>query len=381
MDDDDSAPLPEPESALLRKIRRVSQVGQVGVRQIVGEARDAVWVKTNGALDVTKPRRFYGILNERCNLKCQGCDYWRREHYVDEMGPEEWIRVLQEIKDFVGPFHINFSGGEPLLKHRLFDILNFCRDNQILAGMTSNGIILKDRQAAQLVEAKLFSLNVSLDGNTEATHDLQRGVKGSHKGVLRTIRLMHEHSDRTGIEVPLVIKPTVSRLNFQEMPDLVKKVADLRVRGILFQPISDWGTDEIENLWIHDIARLEEVVGQLLDLKAQGYPILSADWHLKDWIRHFRKEKTPAASHPDDVQCWVGLTTFVIKTDGTIVNCHTLDPIGNVKTQAVEDLWYSPLAKERRAETVKCTIACSENCNVKRTVRQNIEGAKKLLFS
>lgn len=349
----------------------------VAAHHLEGELRDALYVKSDGKVDVTKPRRFYGILNERCNLRCQGCHYWRLENYVDEMGPEEWIRVLADIKDFVGSYHINFSGGEPLLKHGLFDILNYCRDNGILAGMTTNGIILRDRQAAQLVEARLFTVNVSLDGFKAETHDLQRGVKGSYNGVRRTVDLMQKHSKATGIPVPLVIKPTVSRLNFREMPELVKLVSDLNVNGILFQPVSDWGTAEAKNLWIDDIDALREVVSELLELKKQGYPILSADWHIEDWVRHF--QKVPREVPADDVQCWVGLTTLVIKTDGQLHNCHTLAPIGNVREGSMRDIWYGTTAKERREESVSCTIACSENCTIKRSIPQQVAGAIKLL--
>jgi radical SAM protein with 4Fe4S-binding SPASM domain len=349
----------------------------VAAHHLEGELRDALYVKSDGKIDVTKPRRFYGILNERCNLRCQGCHYWRLDNYVEEMGPEEWIRVLGDIKDFVGSYHINFSGGEPLLKHGLFDILNYCRDNGILAGMTTNGIILRDRQAAQLVEAKLFTVNVSLDGFKSETHDLQRGVNGSHKGVLRTVDLMQKHSRATGIPVPLVIKPTVSRLNFREMPELVKLVSDLGVNGILFQPVSDWGTAEAKSLMIDDFDALQKVVDELLEMKANGYPILSADWHITDWVRHFKK--IPREIPDSDVQCWVGLTTLVIKTEGKLHNCHTLDAIGNVRDGSIRDIWYSELARQRRAETVDCTIACSENCTIKRSIPQQVAGAVKLL--
>src|SRR5690606_13961511 len=281
---------------------------RVAAHHLEGELRDALDLGSHGSIDVTKPRRFYATLNERCNLCCQGCHYWRMEHYGEEMSSQEWIRVLADIKDFVGSYHINFSGGEPLLKHGLFDILNYCRDHGILAGVTTNGIILRDRQAAQLVEARLFSINVSLDGFEAETHDLQRGVKGSHKGVLRTIDLMQKHSRATGIPVPIVIKPTVSRLNFREMPDLVKLVSDLGVNGVLFQPVSDWGVPEAESLMVDDIDALKRVVDEILALKAQGYPILSAEWHIKDWVRHF--EKIPRELPTDGVQCWVGLTTL-----------------------------------------------------------------------
>lgn len=361
-------------------VRKLMDLGPVASRHLVGEARDQLYVRSGGKVDMTKPRRFYGILKERCNLKCQGCHYWRMPEYGPELDAEGWIRVLADIKDFVGPFHINFSGGEPLLMHGLFDVLNYCRDNEILAGMTTNAMILRDRQAQELVDARLFSLNISLDGFKDETHDLQRGVKGSHARVLRTVKLMQDYSEKTGVPVPIVIKPTVSRLNYEEMPDLVRLTADLGVNGILFQPIGDWGTDEIDNLWVRDFDRLQAVVDEMLDLKRQGYPILSADWHIQDWVRHFKKEaRDDIPGENEDVKCWVGITTLVIKTDGTLANCHTLEPIGNVHQGSIRDIWYSAVGKQRRAESTSCTLACSENCTVKRPINQKLRGALKLL--
>lgn len=360
-----------------RVVNKLAGMLPVAAHHLEGELRDALYVKSDGKVDVTKPRRFYGTLIERCNLRCQGCHYWRLEDHVEEMSSEEWIRVLADIKDFVGSYHINFSGGEPLLKRGLFDILGYCRDNAILAGVTTNGIILRDRQAAQLVESKLFTINVSLDGFKAETHDLQRGVKGSHKAVLRTIDLMKKHSKATGIPVPIVIKPTVSRLNFREMPDLARLVSALGVNGILFQPVSDWGTPEAQSLMIDDIDALQRVVDEILEMKAKGYPILSAEWHIQDWVRHFKK--VPRELPDDDLKCWVGITTLMIKPDGKLHNCHTLDAIGDVRHGSIRDIWYGETAKRRRAETVECTIGCSENCTIKRSIPQMVTGAIQLL--
>ena len=40
--------------------------------------------------DGTKPVTFYGLVNERCNVKCRYCEYWRLKHYVPEMTIDEW---------------------------------------------------------------------------------------------------------------------------------------------------------------------------------------------------------------------------------------------------------------------------------------------------
>jgi MoaA/NifB/PqqE/SkfB family radical SAM enzyme len=66
--------------------------------------------------DRTKPVTFYGLVNERCNVKCRHCEYWRLKHYVKEMTIKEWQTALTSIEDFVAQFSINFSGGEPFVK-------------------------------------------------------------------------------------------------------------------------------------------------------------------------------------------------------------------------------------------------------------------------
>ena len=54
-------------------------------------------------------------------------------------------------------------------------------------------------------------------------------------------------------------------------------------------------------------------------------------------------------------------------------------PIGNVRDGSMRDIWYGTTAKERRAKSTKCTIACSENCTIKRSIPQQVAGAVRLL--
>jgi MoaA/NifB/PqqE/SkfB family radical SAM enzyme len=72
--------------------------------------------RIHSSLEFTKPVAFYGIVNERCNVKCRQCEYWRLAHYREEMSIAEWQEALINIKNFVGSYSINFSGGEPFIK-------------------------------------------------------------------------------------------------------------------------------------------------------------------------------------------------------------------------------------------------------------------------
>ena len=81
-------------------------------------------------------RPAYGCEMLHCNVKCRYCEYWRLKHYVQEMTIEEWQSALKSIKEFVGTFSINFSGGEPFIKPGFIDLLGWCHRNGISAGVT-----------------------------------------------------------------------------------------------------------------------------------------------------------------------------------------------------------------------------------------------------
>lgn len=343
-----------------------------------GEAADALFVGSGGAIDTTRPRRVYGLLNERCNLRCQGCPSWRMERYRQELTAEEWIATLVDLKAFLGPFHINFSGGEPLLRRDLPQILNYCRDHGIHAGLTTSGVLLRDRQAEELVEARLFNLCVSLDGARAQTHDRQRGVPGVFDKAVRAIGLMRDHARRADLPVPIIVKPTVSALNLAEMPALVS-FAECLGCSVLFQPVSDWGTPETSALWIRDPTGLQTIVDELIAMKTAGQPILNTPEQIRDWSRHFAGEPAPAPA--GSVRCSVGLDTLIIHADGELLNCYQWPALGNVRGGAIRDTWRGEASNRQRTESLACTRGCTENCAVKRPVSQQVRGAIRLLRS
>ena len=75
--------------------------------------------------DATIPVSIYGVVIERCNYKCRYCDYGRRPNYRDEMSIEEWQKALLDLKNFIGHYHIEFSGGEPYIKKGFVDLITF----------------------------------------------------------------------------------------------------------------------------------------------------------------------------------------------------------------------------------------------------------------
>src|SRR5262249_26958035 len=109
----------------------ISTLVTLGWRHGRNALAEEVYLKT--VYHATKPVTFYGNVNERCNVKCRYCEFWRLKHYVDEMTIAEWQRALLSVKDFVGRYSISFSGGEPFIKPGFIDLLGWCRRNGISA--------------------------------------------------------------------------------------------------------------------------------------------------------------------------------------------------------------------------------------------------------
>ena len=180
----------------------------IGARHVRSLAAEELYLRLG--YDLTRPVTFSGLVNERCNVKCRYCAYWRLEQYQQEMTIEQWQDALLSIKTFVGPFTINFSGGEPFIKPGFLDLLAWCHDAGIRAGVTTNGSALTARNVKKLVAARPFNLNVSVDAPDAETHDFLRGYPGLFDRLRDGIAFVRAEQQAQAIRFPIMIKPTLT---------------------------------------------------------------------------------------------------------------------------------------------------------------------------
>ena len=327
--------------------------------------------------DYTRPVTFYGIVNERCNVKCRYCEYWRLPQYKDEMSIEEWQTALLSIKDFVGTFSISFSGGEPFIKPGFIDLMAFCHENGIHAGVTTNGSALHTKNAIKLVEANPWNLNVSVDAPTAEVHDYLRGWPGLFQKLSDGIKNVREERDKRGLDFPIIIKPTIGKKNYKYLPDMVKWTKEIGATALNFQPMDRWTPETYDELWIDEdeFPELQKVADTMLDLKRKGEPIMNSDLVISLLVKHFREEKAP----PEVMPCRVGLRDFFIKTDGSIEVCFFYPSIGNIKHRSARDIWYGPEAQKIRKETVECDRLCLYTCLSQKSLTDKVKMGLTLL--
>src|SRR5208282_2391693 len=327
--------------------------------------------------DITKPVTFYGLVNERCNVKCRYCEYWRLPKYKDEMSIEEWEKALLSVKEFVGTYSISFSGGEPFIKPGFLDLMMFCHDNGIHAGVTTNGSALTRKNAAKLVASRPWNLNVSVDAPFADLHDYLRGWPGLFQKLSDGIKYVRDEREKAGIDFPIIIKPTIGKKNYKYLPDMVQWVKGVGATALNFQPMDRWTKETYDELWIekdeHD--ELQSIVDTMLELKRRGEPIMNSELVISLLVPHFREESAP----PEAMPCRVGMRDFFIRTNGDIEVCFFYPPIGNIKEHSARDLWYGPKAQEIRKQTVACDRLCLYTCLSQKTLGDKVKMGLTLL--
>jgi len=321
-------------------------------------------------IDRTRPFVVRARINERCNYKCLYCACWKLPRYTDEMTIDEWKAGLRSLREFIGWFTIQFDGGEPFIKKGFVDLLQFCSDEGIGAGVITNGSCFTPRIAERVVASRLVNIDISVDSADALVHDTVRGVPGSLAVIEKGIGRLRDEQSRQGTSFPLRIKPTVHALNCGSLPELVEWTTRVGATSIDFQPVRrgvPLTRDDIDGkLWIgpDQMDALERSIAILIEMQQQGAPIETPVAQLQQMPAHFRGEPpTPAVS-----TCRAGLQIFRIGVDGQVTSCSEYAPLGNLRTHGARDIWYSDQARRIREQTVLCQKGCAFSCNATKSL-------------
>ena len=79
-------------------------------------------------------------LTKRCNLRCVYCKAWQETPNPNELSTSEWFEAI-DVLDRLGVYTLSITGGEPLLKSGVFDIIRYAKSKGFYMRLTSNGTI------------------------------------------------------------------------------------------------------------------------------------------------------------------------------------------------------------------------------------------------
>ncbi len=174
-----------------------------------------------------------------CNLKCRHC--WispPQKEELDGKGGElstgEITGIIKEAKG-LGLRDVKFTGGEPLLRKDITELLRFCYEEEVKTSIETNGTLIDKELASAMKRYGVSFIAVSLDSYREELNDRFRGRKGAFKKALAGIRALIDEGIR-----PQVIM-SMYRENFTDLPEFLKMMQDLWVNNIKLNTITPLG--------------------------------------------------------------------------------------------------------------------------------------------
>ncbi len=166
------------------------------------------------------------IVTGRCNLNCKHC-YASPYRVEVELGKAEALRLAKELAE-VGVKYINLTGGEPLLRKDIFELLEYCIDLGIDVSVFTNMTLVSREVAEKLSRLEIYTLT-SLDGHNREVFELVRG-HGSWERFLQGLSYARD----AGVELHINI--SVNELNWMYIDKIISKAVELGGASISLIP-------------------------------------------------------------------------------------------------------------------------------------------------
>ncbi|CAI48862.1 Fe-coproporphyrin synthase AhbC [Natronomonas pharaonis DSM 2160] len=194
----------------------------------------------------------------RCNLKCVHCYAGAEtEAKAGELTTTEGKRLLDDLADYGAPV-VLFSGGEPMVREDLTELVAYAADAGIRPVLSTNGTLLTEERARELKEAGLAYAGVSVDGLAERNDEF-RGVDGAFQAAVEGIESCLDVGLKTGLRY------TVTGQNVDDLDGVVDLLTDVGLDRFCFYHLSYSGRGETLSDIDLDAAERREVVKRICD--------------------------------------------------------------------------------------------------------------------
>ena len=295
-------------------------------------------------------------VTSRCNARCEHCgSRCDGNTQGEEVSTEDIKKALKEIAEHYDPYtvYLNVTGGEPLMRQDLFDILEYAVSLGYRWGMTTNGMLINEKMLKKIEKAQMSTVSVSIDGLKE-THECFRKVPNSFEKILKGIKMMQDSPVVKIVQVTTV----VNKKNIDELEELYNLLVENGVqywRVVNCDPIGRANDNSDILLDMDDFKRMFDFI---LEKQKEG--------KMKDisyGCSHFVGTELETEVRSHYFYCLTGLTIGSILSNGDIFVCPNVPRRpeliqGNIKTDSFVEVWenkFKPFRHEHRTSCESCT--------------------------
>jgi len=288
-------------------------------------------------------------LTRLCNLACDHCyldAVSRKREAPDELRTEEALGVIDQLAETAPGAMLILTGGEPLLRRDLVDLVRAASRNGLMPVVGTNGTLLSAERARMLKDAGVAGVGISLDSANPGFHDRLRGVAGAWQRTVEGIEAARDAG------LAILMQTTLFEENRHELPamtDIAERFGAMAFnlfflvctgRGVTQTDLSAETYEET----LREIDRLQRERPSL-KIRARCAPYMRR-------IEGLRAGESRDGYAEWSSACLAGRRYFRITPQGEVTPCpYITETVGDLRAQSLRGIWaQSPLLRRLRTE-------------------------------
>ncbi|HKT36625.1 MAG TPA: pyrroloquinoline quinone biosynthesis protein PqqE, partial [Nitrospira sp.] len=161
-----------------------------------------------------RPYTLTAELTYHCPLHCTYCSNPTSYEDRPALDTEQWRRLFAEA-EAIGVMQVNLTGGEPLLRNDLEQLIEQAHDLGLYTNLITSGVPLTRRRLTRLRDSGLDAIQLSFQSTDQALGDDIAGL-AAHDAKLAVARWTHE------LRIPLTVNVVLHRRNIEEIEDIIR---------------------------------------------------------------------------------------------------------------------------------------------------------------
>jgi PqqA peptide cyclase len=277
---------------------------------------------------ISNPLALVAELTHRCPLHCVYCSNpLELTSRSRELSTASWSRVLREAAE-LGVLQADFTGGEPLARPDLAEIIRAARATGLYASLITSGLPLDENRLDELVAAGLDHLQLSFQGAEEETAREFSGTR-THAQKLRVAEWVKRH------RIALTLNFVIHRRNLHQLEDMIALTEKIGPGRVEFAHVQYYG-------WA--FANRERLLPTRAQLDRSLEILKSAEERLRGRIRIEYVVPDYYAKYPKPCMGGWGRKVLLVKPDGDVLPCHAANVLPgmtfeNVEKRSLRQIW------------------------------------------
>lgn len=278
-----------------------------------------------------KPVLVFWETTRACLLSCVHCRASAiREPLPGELTTEEGVRLIDQVASFGKPSPIIvFTGGDPLLRGDLFELLSYAANAGVRFAVSPAVTELLSYDTLKRIKAAgVSAVSVSLDGASAQTHDSIRRIEGTYQRTIQAVK------DAVSAGLNIQVNTAVMKSNYTELPQLFHLIRTLGVKTWeLFFLVKVGRGSGVDDLTPEEY---ESACNFLYDASFYGLMIRTVE---APFIRRVAKERLNSGDYWNTEE-YHKLRTELLRTEGEPVGHSTIGPRGTLDGDGIVFVGY-----------------------------------------